>query len=155
MELRDRSGRYGFTIKLSEDFLNRASEFFFNDRGGFLRREWRNVLLQLLELNLELARNQIRTVAEYLTELDEGGPEFLDCHPDSFPGSKLAGLLSLARAGSTRELTHEPQRATQTGLIDDLTETMRQQREENVAISRESKSSFAGEQSQQFQRALL
>src|SRR6266487_3267024 len=85
MDLADRSRRGRLLVELEEGLLDRQAKLLLNHATDVGERNRRDVVLQLLELDHDVGRDDVRSSREQLTELDEGRPQLVQHLPQPPP----------------------------------------------------------------------
>lgn len=96
VHLTERTCGERLALEFGEQFLDRFLELDFQTMNGLLGGKRRDRFLQVLEFGDDVGRDEVRTRAHYLAELDERRPEFLQRHPDPLGGRVVLGDLRLS-----------------------------------------------------------
>src|SRR6266567_4483499 len=106
MDLADRGRRGWLLVELEEGLLDRQAELLLNYAPDVGERNRPDVVLQLLELDHDVGRDDVRASREQLAELDEGRPQLVQHLPQ--PPPAVRGRVGAAVPADPREEVGQP-----------------------------------------------
>src|SRR4029079_5574931 len=116
MDLADRRRRGRLFVELEEGLLDRQAELLLDHAPDVGERNRPDIVLELLELDHDVGRADVRTSREQLAELDEGRPELVQHLPQPAPAVRVG--VSAAVATDPRE------KVSQSVALEEVAEAM-------------------------------
>ena len=93
-------------VKVLEDGLWLGAQVFHQLRPQFVQGHCRYTTVKLFKLGNPFGAEQVGSTCQYLTELDEGGPQLFECQPNLDRGrhpGQVGGVFPIQRMACSRQ----------------------------------------------------